>query len=455
MAKSADPDRLPLPKSWPNLAKRALVLVNSLLKVSFDIELGRRLDCASHHAREHAEHELLRLDSDSDREVLRLVSARLGRLDPKKRPHYTKAERFRILELRALNGWTAVHTAKRFILDEKTVFRWMRELAETGEEKLLTIEPPVNKFPDFVDRIIARMVVAIPRPTKRKIACCLARAGLHISASAVYDRMKAPSGPDSDVAAVEDPPMAGKPKSPRTVAAYYPNHVWNVDFTAVPIRGGFWSPLSPFSLLQCWPFCWWVAVAEDMFSRKVMGFAVFKSSPTSRDTQEFLERASEAVGHSPKYLVTDQGGQFTADEFKKTWCRRQHIKPRFGAVGRYGSIAVIERFNRTLKYEGLFLITIPFRLTRMREETRLIVEHYNRFRPHQGLTGRTPDEIYFNREPAIEKPRWEPRAKWPRTSGCAAPYVPVKDECGVTLRLEVSYLEGRKHLPVFKLRKAA
>ncbi len=89
MAESAYPDRLPLPKSWPDLVKRTLVLVNSLLKVSFDIELGRRLDCASHHAREHAEHERLRLDSDSDREVLRLISARLGRLDPKKRPHYT------------------------------------------------------------------------------------------------------------------------------------------------------------------------------------------------------------------------------------------------------------------------------------------------------------------------------------------------------------------------------
>jgi MoxR-like ATPase len=56
MAKSDDIARLPLPKGWPKLAKRVLVLVNSLLKVSFDIELGRRLDCASHHAREHADH---------------------------------------------------------------------------------------------------------------------------------------------------------------------------------------------------------------------------------------------------------------------------------------------------------------------------------------------------------------------------------------------------------------
>ena len=91
MARSDDLDRLPLPKSWPERAKRALVLVNSMLKVSFDIELGRRLDCASRHAREHAEHDRLLLDSDPDREVLRLIPARFGRLDPKKRPRQAAA----------------------------------------------------------------------------------------------------------------------------------------------------------------------------------------------------------------------------------------------------------------------------------------------------------------------------------------------------------------------------
>ncbi|MHC4718342.1 MAG: hypothetical protein ACYS5V_15325 [Planctomycetota bacterium] len=49
MVKSDDIEKLPLPKSWPELAKRALVLVNSMLKVSFDIEVGRRLDSAPRH----------------------------------------------------------------------------------------------------------------------------------------------------------------------------------------------------------------------------------------------------------------------------------------------------------------------------------------------------------------------------------------------------------------------
>ena len=113
MAKSDDIEKLPLPESWPKLARRALVLVDSMLKASLDIELGRRLDCAVHHARGHAEHERFRLDSDSDREVLRLVHARFGRVDPKKRTHYTRAERFRSLELKAQNGWTAAQAADR------------------------------------------------------------------------------------------------------------------------------------------------------------------------------------------------------------------------------------------------------------------------------------------------------------------------------------------------------
>jgi len=41
------------------------------------------------------------------------------------------------------------------------------------------------------------------------------------------------------------------------------------------------------------------------------------------------------------------------------------------------------------------------------------------------------------------------------TSGYAAPYVPVKDECGVELEVDIVFIEGRKHLPIFTLRKVA
>ena len=162
MAESDDLERL-LPKCWPKLVRRALVLACSMLKAAFDIEVGRRLDCSLHHTREHAELEQLRLDSDSDREVLRLISARLRRLDPKRRPHYTKAERLKVLELKALNGWTAAQAAGRMLVDENTIYRWIKELILVGEGRLLAVEPPVNRFPQFVDRIVAQMVTRMNR----------------------------------------------------------------------------------------------------------------------------------------------------------------------------------------------------------------------------------------------------------------------------------------------------
>jgi hypothetical protein len=57
--------------------------------------------------------------------------------------------------------------------------------------------------------------------------------------------------------------------------------------------------------------------------------------------------------------------------------------------------------------------------------------------------------------PACERPRYEPRARWPRTAPCASPHAPVADHCGAPIRLDVRYHSGRKHLPIVELRHAA
>ena len=83
------------------------------------------------------------------------------------------------------------------------------------------------------------------------------------------------------------------------------------------------------------------------------------------------------------------------------------------------------------------------------------VRWYNEHRPSQALSGRTPNEVYFDRAPANERPRYEPRRKWPRKSPCAAPRAKVKGRRGMRLELALSFLEGRKHLPVVEIRPAA
>ena len=149
----------------------------------------------------------------------------------------------------------------------------------------------------------------------------------------------------------------------------------------------------------------------------------------------------------------DQGTQFIANGFGR-WCRRQGIRHRFGALGKYGSLAVIERSMRTLKSECTRrLILVPYRLARFEQELALYFSWYNGHRPHSWLRGATPDEIYQRRRPAIRAPRFEPRRQWPRRSRCAAPQTIIRGQPGAKLDLSVQFLAERRHLPIVTLKR--
>jgi putative transposase len=100
-------------------------------------------------------------------------------------------------------------------------------------------------------------------------------------------------------------------------------------------------------------------------------------------------------------------------------------------------------------------LLVPYQRTALRRELALYVGWYNGQRPHDALDGATPDEIYFDRMPACRKPRFEPRRSWPRGSPCAGPKTAIRGRRGRGLDLEVSYLAGRKHLPIVELKRAA
>ncbi len=185
-----------------------------------------------------------------------------------------------------------------------------------------------------------------------------------------------------------------------------------------------------------------------------MGFALFHQQPTSVAVRAFLGRTMAANDAKPKYIICDKGMQFWCAGFK-AWCRYRGIRPRFGAVGKRGSIAFVERAILTMKH-----LLGSLRLTSLRRETLRrdlpeILTWYNEHRPHTSLDGRTPNEVYFRRRPANRAPRWEPRCKWPRGSPCARPQTLVKGKPGMQVELEVDFHAGRKHLPIVQVRRAA
>lgn len=93
-----------------------------------------------------------------------------------------------------------------------------------------------------------------------------------------------------------------------------------------------------------------VVAVIDVFSRMPVAAGVTVGEPSAGDVVAIFNQADERYGPA-RHLVTDQGPQFTAEVFKQH-CISKGIKQRFGAIGKSGSIAIIERMWRTLKALG-------------------------------------------------------------------------------------------------------
>ncbi len=165
----------------------------------------------------------------------------------------------------------------------------------------------------------------------------------------------------------------------------------------------------------------------------VVGFAVFKKEPKSVDIRTFLGRVVKCHG-APKYIISDKGAQFDCDGYKD-WCRRNGIDPRYAASESVRATAVIERFFLSLKSEWLRRILVPLLREELRRELSCYLWWFEHSRPHQGLDGRTPREVY-DRCPVVERTKSKAK-EIPRSE------------------LIVRFHEGRRQLPIVELRQAA
>jgi len=182
---------------------------------------------------------------------------------------------------------------------------------------------------------------------------------------------------------------------------------------------------------------------------------VLGHKPDAQTLCAFFGRTVRNVGATPRYLLSDKESMFMSRRYRR-WCRRRGIKFRYGAVGKHGSIAIIERFFRTLKSDCTRRILVSFRRVEVRRELAYFMRWYNGHRPHGPLGVRTPDEVYDGLAPACERPRLELRPRWPHRSKCASPQAPVDAATRAgPIELVVTFVGGRRHLPIVSLRRAA
>jgi transposase InsO family protein len=436
-----------VPRGWPALVRSALIHAISLARTAvIDARSGFE-NSALARARLAAELSALRSENALLHEELRIKDARIAKIPAREQPLYPPAERLAILAFRAAAGLSAAETARRFLLTPATIGSWMKRLDDQGEEALVQVPRSMNRFPDFVTELVQRLKLTLPAMGKVRIAQVLGRAGVILAASTVKRLAERPP-----VRPVPPRPLATagatRRAAGRVFTARYPHHLWHVDLTAVPLGLGLWVPWIPFSLPLRWPFAFHVVAVLDHFSRYVVATGVFFKQPTAAELCAVLDAAARRAGRAPRHIVSDRGAQFQSEYL--AWCRRRDVRARFGKLAEHGSIALIERFFRSLKQECFCKIFVPMHVASFEAELSAYVAWYNDYRPHQGLGGATPAER-LRPTPSARRPALEVR---PSSRARGHPPAPRSRACRA-LELLIHYHEGRRHLPFVELRKAA
>lgn len=155
-----------------------------------------------------------------------------------------------------------------------------------------------------------------------------------------------------------------------------PNQVWAMDITYIPVRGGY--------LYLC--------AIVDLYSRFVVGWSL-SNTMTSGWCKNTLEAAIDQYGQ-PEIVNTDQGSQFTADEFTR-WVTHPHrnIKLSMDGKGRAIDNIFIERLWRSVKYEHVYLFPADDGL-QCYKGLKEYFEYYNNQRRHQSLDDEIPAMVY-------------------------------------------------------------
>ena len=154
-----------------------------------------------------------------------------------------------------------------------------------------------------------------------------------------------------------------------------PNQVWATDVTYIPMARG---------------FVYLVAIM-DWYSRRVLSWRVSNTLDTSFCV-DALNEAIETYG-APEIFNTDQGSQFTSEEF--TGVRKQHdIRISMDGKGRWVDNVFVERLWRSVKYEEVYLRAYDS-IGDARASLGRYFTFYNTQRRHQSLDRQTPDSVYY------------------------------------------------------------
>jgi len=157
----------------------------------------------------------------------------------------------------------------------------------------------------------------------------------------------------------------------RNIDIFMPNQVWAVDITYIKMGKSHM----------------YLTAIIDWHSRFIVGWAL----SDTLDTAPVLEAVKKAVAvyGVPAIINSDQGSQFTSEEYTK-YLKGQKIRQSMDGKARWVDNVIIERWFRSLKCECIYIneFNSPKEL---RKGISKYVEEYNTERPHSGAGGYPAD----------------------------------------------------------------
>jgi putative transposase len=264
--------------------------------------------------------------------------------------------------------------------------------------------------------LIDRQYLARPYYGSRRMVAWLATQG-HVANRKRVRRLMRLAG----LVAIYQRPNTSKPAPAHKIYPYLlgsisierVNQVWCADVTYIPMAKGFL----------------YLVVIMDWMSRAVLAWRL-SNTLGAEFCVEALEEALFRYGR-PEIFNTDQGSQFTSNDFTGT-LERHEVTISMDGKGRYMDNIFVERLWRSLKYEEVYLNAYAS-VAEAKAGIGAWLDFYNEERQHQSLRYRTPRQIYE------EGPWICGRSASP--TGCAFAHIPT----GTTAnhRIDVDEAEGR------------
>ncbi len=306
--------------------------------------------------------------------VVGVLQARLGKVHERRRPHYSPAARFEILEIRSLLGWNQTHTANQFLVSENTIGNWERDQSPESRTvgSLAKPVPPVTRIHDAT-RHLVQMMARFGFGGAEMIAAHLALAGFRIAEKTVRNIKR------ERVVSPAPPSPLEPPSPPKPVVANFVHHVWMMDVTEIKTLFGARTL--------------YFAAAFDAFSRIPLAGMAFEAKPGGASMARLFKRAVAEFG-PPKYLITDLGGEFIARVFKRA-VARMGVKQRFASADNIRATARLERFWKTLKETACVRLLPPLNLADLEQRLWHALGYYAVHRPQASLGNRTPMQAFL------------------------------------------------------------